>query len=385
MELLLVKDELHEVVMQQKPTVIPTGWMAKDGKARATIGLALDNDQLCHVMGASTAYEMWEALKNYHERGSLTNKIYVFRKLCSLKLEEGGNMAEHLMSVAELVHRLIALGEGLQEHWIVAIILSSLPSSYDPLITALESRPVEELKQDYVKGKLLDEWKRKCESVDPDTALKVSAHGRNKFRVSGAQSGSNGNNDRKKKKCYCCKKLGHFWRDCPKLNVSDDDDDDEEEEEEEAKVSTVQSKMRRLTHDDRNVCFAATAGGKRREVEPAEDWCLDSACLMHLTGRAELLEGLVACKRKIVLADGREMFARGIGTGRLTVNRENGKQVIPIENVLFVPGLISNLLSVSCIVEKGFSVSFKTKECVIMKENDVIAVGKKNKGLYVVQ
>lgn len=73
MELLLVKDELYEVVMQPKPTEIPAGWMAKDGKARATIGLALDNDQLCHVMGVSTAYEMWEALKNYHERGSLTN------------------------------------------------------------------------------------------------------------------------------------------------------------------------------------------------------------------------------------------------------------------------------------------------------------------------
>lgn len=46
------------------------------------------------------------------------------------------------MKVAKLVHRLVALGEGLQEHWIVAIILSSLPTSYDALITALESRPV---------------------------------------------------------------------------------------------------------------------------------------------------------------------------------------------------------------------------------------------------
>lgn len=72
-------------------------------------------------------------------------------------------MADHLMNVAELVHCLIALGEGLQVHWIVVIILSSLPNSYDALITALESRPVKELKQGYVKGKLLDEWKRKCD------------------------------------------------------------------------------------------------------------------------------------------------------------------------------------------------------------------------------
>lgn len=196
MELLLVKDELFEVVMAPKPAELPAGWLAKDGRARATIGLALDNDQLCHVMSATTANEMWESLKGYHERGSLTNKIYVFRKLCSLKLEEGGNMAEHLMAVAELVHRLVALGEGLQEHWVVAIILSSLPPSYDALITALESRPVNELKQDYAKGKLLDEWKRKNESLDMDKALKVSA----RCRGSHVKSGNIDNSDKKKKK-----------------------------------------------------------------------------------------------------------------------------------------------------------------------------------------
>lgn len=173
--------------------------------------------------------------------------------------------------------------------------------------------------------------------------------------------------------------IGTFLAKLSQTECKDEDDDDDEEEE--AKVSSVQSKRRQQTHDDRNICFPATAGGKRREVESAVDWCLDSGCLMHLTGKAELLKGLVSCKRKIVLADGREIFARGIGTGKLTVNRENGKQVIPIKNVLFVPGLIGNLLSVSCIVEKGFSVSFKTEECVIMKENDVIAIGKKNKGL----
>lgn len=376
-----MKDDLYEVVKEEKPVELPDGWMAKDGKARAVIGLALDNDQLCHVMSSTTAHEMWEALKGYHERGSLTNKVYVFRKLCSLKLEEGGNMAEHLMEVAELVHRLVALGEGLAEHWIVAIILSSLPASYDALITALESRPVEELKQDYVKGKLLDEWKRKSECMESDKALNVSTGGRNDFRGSRVKSGSSDNSDKKKKKCYCCQQLGHFWRFCPKLSVSDDD------YEEEAKVSTVRSKMRQLTHEERNVCFAATGARERRAIQPKEeDWCLDSGCMMHLTGKAELLDGLVACNKQIVLADGRKILARAMGTGMLKVTNENGKQrVIPVENVLFVPGLAGNLLSVSQIADKGFNVIFKSKECKIMKEDSVIVVGKKRDGLYVVQ
>ncbi|KXJ81208.1 hypothetical protein RP20_CCG021114 [Aedes albopictus] len=261
--------------------------------------------------GRNHRVRKWEALKSYHERGSLTNKIYVFRKLCSLKLEEGGNMANHLMEVAELVHRLIALGEGLQEHWIVAIILSSLPSSYDAAITALESRPVEELKQDYVKGKLLDEWKRKNEGMESDKAMKVST----RSRESRVKNGSGDNSDRRKKKCYCCQQLGHFWRDCPKLHVSDDDD------EEEARVSTVHTKKRQSTHDERrNICFAAT-GGKEHQAKDANngDWCLDSGSLMHLTGNVELLDGLVTCKRKVVLADGRQIFSRAMGTAKIDI------------------------------------------------------------------
>lgn len=380
MELLLVKDDLFEVVTTQKPAEPPAGWTTRDGKARATIGLALDNDQLCHVMGAATAYDMWNSLKGYHERGSLTNKIYVFRKLCSLKLAEGGNMAQHLMEVAELVHRLVALGEGLQEHWIVAIILSSLPASYDALITALESRPVEELKQDYVKGKLLDEWKRKSENMDSDMAddkaLKAAVRGRG-ARTKGE---SYDKNEKRKKKCYCCQQLGHFWRDCPKLHVSDDED------EEEAKVSMAR-KTRQQIHDERNICFAAT-GGREQSANKIkeEEWCLDSGCTLHLTGKAELLKGLVACDKKIVLADGRNISATAVGTGMLKVTKKDGTQnMVKIEKVFFVPGLARNLLSVRRIAEKGFSVQFSSNVCVIKKEGSITVVGKKQNGLYVIQ
>lgn len=85
------------------------------------------------------------------------------------------------------------------------------------------------------------------------------------------------------------------------------------------------------------------------------------------------------------MVDGRKIFARAMGSGRLTVYRGKEKRVIPIENVLFVPGLVGNLLSVSRIVDKGFSVSFESKECLIMKEDNVVAVGKKKNGLYVVR
>jgi hypothetical protein len=67
------------------------------------------------------------------------------------------------------------VGETLSNHLSIAMILASLPDSYDNLITSLETSIDDELDLEYVKGKLIDEWQRKNEnrSVWSDQALKV--------------------------------------------------------------------------------------------------------------------------------------------------------------------------------------------------------------------
>lgn len=83
-----------------------------------------------------------------------------------MRLSEGGDMSKHLVELSELLHKLLGMGEKLGEHWIVAILLSSLPETYNPLITALEGRSEDESKLDFVKKKLLDEWRRRCENQE---------------------------------------------------------------------------------------------------------------------------------------------------------------------------------------------------------------------------
>lgn len=57
-ELLLVKDGLWMTVNNPKPADADASWIARDASARAVIGLALDDSQLAHVFGATTANEM---------------------------------------------------------------------------------------------------------------------------------------------------------------------------------------------------------------------------------------------------------------------------------------------------------------------------------------
>lgn len=61
----------------------------------------------------------------------------------------------------DLVDRLEALGETLKDKMVIAMLLSSLPDSYNTLITVLETRSEEEFTTELVKSKLIDEASRR--------------------------------------------------------------------------------------------------------------------------------------------------------------------------------------------------------------------------------
>lgn len=154
MELFLVKEELFSVVVEDKPGTPTADWTLKDGKARAMIGLAVEDTQLVHIIRKTTAKEMWDSLKKIHEESSLSSTLHVLRKLCSMRLSEEGNLLDHLNDMTALHNQLEVMGEGLKDRVFMALILSSLPMSYGSLINVIESRPEAEVTVEFVKSKL---------------------------------------------------------------------------------------------------------------------------------------------------------------------------------------------------------------------------------------
>jgi len=159
-ELLLIRDDPWNVVVDEQPNPVTNEWQGKDRKARATICLLLEDSQLHIVQKELTANAAWNALKRYHEKSTLSSKVSLLKKICSLKLTEYGDMEIHLAQMEDLIEQLSSLGEPLVEHLTVALYLSSLPDSYSTLITALETRPEEDLTKELVKNKLLEKYTR---------------------------------------------------------------------------------------------------------------------------------------------------------------------------------------------------------------------------------
>lgn len=193
MELLLMKNKVWSVIRDAAPAPVTEAWTEKDEEARALIGLSVDDNQLSHIRNQNTAKAAWEALKNYHQKATLSSKVFLLKRICRMTVTEDGDVETHISQMQDLVNRLIGLGEILKDNMVAALMLASLPDSYGTLITSLESRPEEDLTLNLVKGKIIDEYKRRknCEvnMAENEAVMKVQT-----------------NNSRKEFICYFCKK-----------------------------------------------------------------------------------------------------------------------------------------------------------------------------------
>lgn len=92
-------------------------------------------------------------------------------------------------------------------------------------------------------------------------------------------------------------------------------------------------------------------------------WYVDSGCSSHMTGNKEYFVKLEEQEiPPVKLGDGK--FQNVEGRGVISVRTRSGKTRY-ISDVLYVPGLAQNLLSVGQLIRKGYSLHFEDGECTI--------------------
>ena len=102
-------------------------------------------------------------------------------------------------------------------------------------------------------------------------------------------------------------------------------------------------------------CFATSNSSN-------DSWLIDSSCTNHMTNDQTLFKELdktIVSKVNI----GNNEFISVKGKGTVTIESLTGLK--HISDVLYVPDIDQNLLSVAQLVEKGFKVIFEGKWCLI--------------------
>ena len=142
-------------------------------------------------------------------------------------------------------------------------------------------------------------------------------------------------------KCSKCNQMGHEAVICKNKNQQQRDEAQVADQEEEDQIFVV-------------TCFMS--------YEASENWLIDSGCTNHMTHDKELFKELKSTEsKKVRIGNGEYIAVKGKGTIAIA----SCFRTKLITDVLYVPDIDQNLLSVGQLIEKGFKVIFMEKACVI--------------------
>lgn len=174
--------------------------LKEEKKCKSILIKHIDDDQLEHVKDKETAKEIFDTLQAIFERKSISGQIMLRRELINMKYNENNDMNKYLLEFERVVRELKSFGAKPEEMDLVCQLLVTLPNSFDPLVTALETLNPITLTMDFVKSRLIDEYnKRQCKNVKLYTNDRYNETAMNAIRLV----------------CYNCGKDGHKRYDCP--------------------------------------------------------------------------------------------------------------------------------------------------------------------------
>lgn len=329
-------------------------WNMLDQKALASLFLNLKATQLMHIKACTTAADAWKKLCDVHLPGGPIRKVQLYQKLSRLRMLEGDNVVQYVNKFAETVNKLAEMDITINDELKSIMLLSSLPNSWENFVVAIETRdtlPTFET----VKVKLLEEGARKQERDDREGSVQaVYVH--TKLHGTAKQKQREENNLEKhsfKGKCYICEKFGHRARECPN-------------KERHKKLGESKEKSNCLMH------ISATT--QRKNI-----WCVDSGATSHMCCDKGLFTSFINKETSIMLAANKFVKSSGIGTVMLKSQNVN----IELRDVIYVPSLHMNFLSVSKSAEYENITTFDKKAAVIKnKQGEVMMRAMQEDNLY---
>eukprot|EP00253_Pinus_taeda_P034881 PITA_34881 len=332
----------------QTPVVVPTAvtqlaaYNKKNNKVKRLILDGVKDHCIPHVKGKSNAHEMWTTLSNLYQSTNENRKMVLKEKLKNIKMGND-SAAGYLTKIANVRDELAAIGEAIPPTELTEIRKGQLGAA----------KPVEQ---------------------DEDVALVAGGKkGKRKKQASTSSGAGKGKGKGKqvktqkdyfKVKCWNCQKMGHYAVVCP------------EKKKKKGKNQSVAASAEVedfSVHFDQEFGFTAyessSVGSPATQVQREHAfpsisrassgiWYVDGGASRHMTGVCEYFSKLSESGNDIEVVLGDDRVVRAVGVGTLTFMRES-KPPLKVTDVLYVPGMRKNLISVSGLEDRGYEILFR--------------------------
>jgi hypothetical protein len=176
-----------------------------------------------NISKENTTKDLMDALAKLYEKPSMSNKVFLMKRLFNMKMLEGGSVADHLNEFNMVTNKLSSEKVDFDDDEVRALlILCSFPKIWNGFVMAASNSVSgsNTLKFDDVVGVILSEemqQKITCETLG--NTLTMENMGRQKDRGKG--SGNYGNSKKGRTKsimgkieCFNCGNKGHLKKEC---------------------------------------------------------------------------------------------------------------------------------------------------------------------------
>ncbi|KAB2626287.1 retrovirus-related Pol polyprotein from transposon TNT 1-94 [Pyrus ussuriensis x Pyrus communis] len=337
-------------------------------------------------------------MKDAKALGIIQNAVsdQIFPRIANAEMRDDESLSSYLTRLNELINQMRTFGESLSNERLVQKVLISLSKPYDSICLVIENTKCLETVELQEVVAMLKSQEQRFDLHTVDTTGKAfssfSVSSKEQNRGEG-QSGSsqfqkNWNNKGKKwgskpkfqqkfptnsahnaqsmgqigtkpqcrvcskfhfgecrykgkPKCYNCEKFGHWAREC-----------------------TVGKLVQKANSANQvevtgNLFYANST---ITESKVNGEWYVDSGCSNHMTGDSKLLIDMKTnVVGKVQMPTGELMNVAGFGT--LVIDTSKGRKYV--KEVMYLPGLKENLLSVGQMDEHGYYLLFGGKMCSI--------------------
>jgi hypothetical protein len=270
-------------------------------------------------------------LSDQFQKKTWANKLGLRRRLFSSRI------------MTEIFEELAVIGDPVKEEDRVVHLLASLPEPYNMLVTALEANSDVPQMEVVTERLLHEESKQKDQEDSEKTHLKA-------MTVTRSQ----------KIRYYHCKKLGHIKQDCRALKQMQSPCSKESQPK--ANKATVGHQSQDNESDALVVSHALQAGS-------TGNWIADSEATCHMCSNKKLFVDFQPLKKsmEVTLGDGHTLEAIRRGVVPLEMKLPNSSSLkCKLQDVLYVPALSYNLLSVAKAAENGKVIEFNDSGCDII-------------------
>ena len=316
-----------------------------------------------------SAREIWNALEfKYKAEEEGTNK-YLIAKYLEYKMVDDKSVLEQVHELEVLVNKIHVLKIVLPESFQVAAIIAKLPSTWKDYSKKLMHKTEDISLEQLQKNLRIEEESRirdSKNSVQSDCKVHTVEKNESSVKNVNLQVKKSGqhfkkkNFQKKKGSCFICGKPGHFAKECRHR-----------------KNNNVKSKASANMIEENLVAMIS-------EINMASvktGWWIDSGATIHVCKDKSLFKGFEEISEITEVQMGNNACAKVAGKGTVDIDFTSGKKLTLI-NVLYVPEVRKNLVSVDLLCKKGFRVAFESNNVILSKNGMFVGKGYSCDGMY---